>query len=72
LPFEYVDGTQIPNSEKVSSSWFIENPINRDLVKSLTYKIPAETEKEFIIVLKSPSDKPMFNLATFLTLSLAN
>jgi hypothetical protein len=56
----------------VSNSWFIENPINRDLVKSVTYKIPAETEKEFIIVLKSPLDKPQFSLASFLTLSLAN
>jgi hypothetical protein len=72
LPFEYVDGSLIPNSEKVSNSWFIENPINRDLVKSVTYKIPAETEKEFIIVLKSPLDKPQFSLASFLTLSLAN
>jgi len=41
-------------------------------VKSLSFVLPAETEKEFIIVLKAPLDKPQFNLATFLILKLAN
>ena len=53
------------------NSWFIEDPSTKDLVKSLTFRMPAETEKEFIIVLKAPLDKAQFNLATFLILSLA-
>jgi hypothetical protein len=57
LPFEYVDGSLIPNSELTLQAWFIENPITKDLVKSITYKIPAESEKEFIIVMKAPQDK---------------
>ena len=52
------------------NSWFIEDPSTKDLVKSLTYMIPADTEKEFIIVLKAPLDKAQFNLATFLILRL--
>jgi len=54
------------------NSWFIEDPLTKDLVKSLCFVLPAETEKEFIIVLKAPLDKPQFNLATFLILKLAN
>lgn len=54
------------------NSWFIEDPLTKDLVKSLSFTMPAETEKEFIIVMKAPLDKPQFNLATFLILKLAS
>ena len=70
LPFDYVDGSNMPNSEILLESWFIENPTTKDLVKSLTCSIPAETEKELIIVMKAPLDRPIFNLATFLSLKL--
>jgi hypothetical protein len=39
-------------------SWFIEDPETKDLVKKVTYKLPAESEKEFIIVMAAPKDKP--------------
>ena len=35
-------------------SWYIENPISKELVKSLTIRLSAKAEKEFIIVLKAP------------------
>ena len=54
------------------NSWFIEDPLTKDLVKSLSFTMPAETEKEFIIVMKAPLDKPQFNLSTFLILKLAS
>ena len=72
LPFEYEDGSYLPNSELTLKSWFIENPLTRDLEKSITYKMPAETEKEFIIVMKAPMDKPLYNLAAFLVISLVD
>ncbi len=72
LPFEYVDGSQIPNSELTLQAWFIENPITKDLVKSITYKMPAESEKEFIIVMKAPQDKAQYNLASFLLIKLGD
>ena len=57
LPFEYKDGGSILNSEKLMKSWYIENPISKDLVKSLTLRISPQCDKEFIIVMKAPIDK---------------
>lgn len=72
LPFDYQDGTTIKNSEKELQSWFIENPISKDLVKSLTIRMPPNAEKEFIIVLKAPTNKIKYNLASYLVLKSAN
>ena len=54
LPFDYEDGTTIVNSEREMQSWYIENPISKELVKTLTIRLQANAEKEFIIVLKAP------------------
>jgi hypothetical protein len=53
------------------ASWFIENPINKDLVKSLTIRISPNCEKEFIIVLKAPNNKVKYNLASFVVIKHA-
>lgn len=53
-------------------SWFIEDPETKDLVKKVTYKLPAESEKEFIIVMAAPKDKPQYNMATFLIIRMAD
>ena len=72
LPFDYEDGTYIPNSEVTLKSWFIENPITKDLVKSITIKMSPKCEKEFIIVMKAPNDRQQYSLASFLTLRLGD
>lgn len=66
MPFEFKDGSSIKNSEIELESWFIENPISKDLVKSLTFRISPSSEKEFIIVLKAPQNRLKYNLASFL------
>lgn len=33
LPFQYVDGTEIRNSEVEHNCWFIENPVSKELQK---------------------------------------
>jgi hypothetical protein len=60
----------IPNSELSLNSWFIENPKTKDLVKTLNFILPASSEQEFIIVMKAPTDRPQYNLASFLSLTL--
>ena len=52
--------------------WFIENPVTKDLVKSIVIRMSPGCEKEFIIVMKAPSDRPVFNLTSFLSLKLAD
>lgn len=71
LPFEYKDGTHIKNSEKLMKSWYIENPITKDLVKRLTIRLNSMAEKEFIIVMKAPSDRVQYSLTSFLSIKLA-
>jgi hypothetical protein len=70
LPFEYEDGSKIVNSERSMQSWYIENPISKELVKSLTIRLQAKTEKELIVVLKAPTNHFHFNLVSFVTLRL--
>lgn len=53
-------------------SWFIENPVSKDLVKSLTLRMSPYCEKEFIIVMKAPNDRIQFSLASFISIRLAN
>lgn len=52
--------------------WFIENPVSKDLCKSITLRMSPHAEKEFIIVLKAPSNRQKFNLASFLTITMAH
>lgn len=69
LPFEYEDGSMIPNSELTLRAWFIENPETKDLVKTLTFTLPASTEQEFIIVMKAPTDRPVYSMTSFLSIA---
>jgi GGDEF domain-containing protein len=41
-------------------------------VKSLTLRMSPNSEKEFIIVLKSPSNRQAFNLASFIYIKMHN
>lgn len=70
LPFEYRDGSTIPNSEQQMHSWFIEAPISKDLKKSVTIRMSPMCEKEMIIVMKAPLDRMAASLTTFLNIRL--
>ena len=56
LPFSYEDGTNIKNSENDFNCWFIENPLNKELQKSISVKISANSSQEFIVVVKAPKN----------------
>lgn len=71
LPFDYEDGAQISNSEVALKCWYIENPVTKDLVKSIVIRMSPGCEKEFIIVMKAPNDRPQYNLTSFLSLKMA-
>lgn len=72
LPFQFDDGETIPNSEKELKCWYIENPINKELVKHMTLRFGPKVEKEFVIVMKAPNNRVSYNLASFITIKLAN
>lgn len=72
MPFEYEDGEQIGNAEKETKCWFIENPINKDLVKHITLRFGPKAEKEFIIVIRAPNNKMTYNIASFINIKLMN
>jgi hypothetical protein len=57
LPFEYKDGSQIKNSEVEFNCWFIENPVTKELQKSITLKIGPQVSQEFIVVIKAPKNR---------------
>lgn len=61
----------LPNSEAELNCWFIENPVSKELCKSITLRMSGNAEKEFIIVLKAPSNRQFFSMCSFLTISLA-
>lgn len=65
LPYSYESGSIMKNSEKLFNCWYIENPINKDLVKSMTLRFGPNVEKEFIVVLKAPANVPQAKLASF-------
>ena len=52
-------------------SWFIENPISKDLAKKLTVRLSPNAEKEFIIVMKAPSNRVKYNMASYLYIKSA-
>ena len=55
LPFPLDSGKdQLVNSEVKHESWFIENPISKELTKRITLKLGPKAEQEFIIVVRSP------------------
>jgi hypothetical protein len=78
LPFNLIqakDATtsnrdNICNSEVKSGSWFIENPMSKDLTKRITLKLGAKAEQDFVIVLKAPNYHHSQNIVSQMQLSL--
>jgi len=60
----------IVNSELKHESWFIENPISKELTKRITLKLGPKAEQEFIIVVRAPNSKKTENLLSLLNISL--
>jgi hypothetical protein len=58
------------NSELKHESWFIENPISKELTKRITLKLGPKAEQEFIIVVRAPNSKKCENLLSLLNISL--
>ena len=66
LPFQYKDGTLIKNSEVEFNCWFIENPVSKELQKSITIKIGPQMQQEFIIVVKAPKNRLQSRVVSFI------
>ena len=60
----------ICNSEVKCGSWFIENPMSKDLTKRITLKLGAKAEQDFVIVLKAPNYRHSQNIVSQMQLSL--
>jgi precorrin-3B methylase len=51
-------------------SWFIENPISKDLTKRITLKLGPRAEQDFIIVIKSPQSKRREDMLSMVNVGL--
>ena len=60
----------VGNSEKAYSCWYIENPVCKELCKSLTLRIGASSSQEFILVIKAPHKLHEANLTSFVKVKL--
>ena len=58
------------NSEMKYESWFIENPISKELTKRITLKLGPKSQQEFIIVIKSPFVKKTENMLSIINIGL--
>ena len=58
------------NSEMKYESWFIENPISKELTKRITLKLGPKSQQEFIIVIKSPLLKKTENMLSIINIGL--
>jgi len=54
LPFCGTDVTPVINSENKYNCWFIEDPIKKQLEKTVTVILPAGGSLELIVVVKAP------------------
>lgn len=70
LPFNYKDGTSIKNSEIEFNCWFIENPISKELQKSITLKMGPNMSQEFIIVVKAPKNRLQSRIVSFIDIHM--
>jgi len=50
--------------------WYLENPINKDLVKTMTLRFGPKVEKDFIIVIKSPNFRNFYNLMSYIKIKM--
>ena len=69
LPFNYKDGTLIKNSELEHNCWFIENPSSKELQKKLEVTLPAQSNQEFIVVVKAPKNRLQSRIVSFIDIS---
>lgn len=60
----------IVNSEVKYESWYIENPVSRELTKRITLKLGPKAEQDFIVVVRAPSTKASTNLLSLINLGL--
>lgn len=60
----------VVNSEVKYESWFIENPVSRELTKRITLKLGPKAEQDFIVVVRAPSTKRSENLLSIINLGL--
>lgn len=58
------------NSEIKHESWYIENPISKELTKRITLKLGPKAEQDFIIVVRSPNTKKSENLMSIINIGL--
>lgn len=58
------------NSEVKHESWYIENPISKELTKRITLKLGPKAEQVFIIVVRAPSPKKSENLLSMINVGL--
>jgi hypothetical protein len=60
----------VVNSEIKHESWYIENPISKELTKRITLKLGPKAEQDFIIVVRSPNAKRSENLLSIINIGL--
>lgn len=78
LPFKLYETDQqkqkcsesVINSEIKYESWYIENPVTRELTKRITLKLGPKAEQDFIIVVRAPTAKKSENLLSIINLGL--
>jgi hypothetical protein len=58
------------NSEIKYESWYIENPVSKELTKRITLKLGPKAEQDFIVVVRAPSSKKSENLISIINLGL--
>lgn len=60
----------IVNSEIKHESWYIENPISKELTKRITLKLGPKAEQDFIVVVRSPHARRSENLLSVINIGL--
>ena len=72
VPFSLNDlkTQRVVNSELKFESWFIENPVSKELTKRITLKLSPKAEQDFIIIVKSPNVRKPENLISLLSVGL--
>ena len=61
---------EIENNEIKHGSWFIENPVSKELTKRITLKLGPKAEQEFIVVLRVPCSKKPEKLLSIINIGL--
>ena len=69
IPFK-IKGDRIVNSEIKHESWYIENPVSKELTKRITLKLGPKAEQDFIIVVRSPTSRKSENMVSLINIGL--